>query len=71
MAADYWQSTQHLHWETPKASLDDLTTPENEEDKALIALYPLPESRFLNIYLQQRTLTPVTYSTHYNIGSVC
>lgn len=59
MSANYWASTQHLYWEDPtyESTSDQVGENLSDEDRALIARYPLPEPRLVNVFLQQRKVS--------------
>ncbi|KAF2401468.1 RNA polymerase II holoenzyme cyclin-like subunit [Trichodelitschia bisporula] len=52
MAANYWESSQRKYWTFSKKGLADVRRAQESEpaNKQLIATYPLPERRLLNIY---------------------
>lgn len=54
MAANYWDSTQARFWTFTKDELNDVRESLNSANMSVVTKYPLPESRLLNIYLQQR-----------------
>lgn len=55
MAANYWESTQRKHWQFTKDDLAGMRQRLDEEDPALVQMFPLPQLRHLNIYFNQRT----------------
>lgn len=54
MAANYWESTQRKHWQFTKDELAAMRQALEDEDPALVQMYPLPQLRHLNIYFNQR-----------------
>lgn len=54
MAANYWDSTQRTHWTFTKDQLDDIRSQQQQDNQELHSRFPLPESRLMNIYIQQR-----------------
>lgn len=50
MAANYWESTQHRHWELGEAAEDY----NNIEDPTLAEQYPLPDRRLVKLFIQKR-----------------
>lgn len=54
MAANYWESTQRKHWQFTKDELAKIRQDLEDEDPALVSMYPLPQSRHINIYINQR-----------------
>ncbi|KAI9862141.1 MAG: RNA polymerase II holoenzyme cyclin-like subunit [Trichoglossum hirsutum] len=54
MAANYWASTQRLYWQFSKQKLAETRRRVEDEDRALVQQYPLPERRFLSIYFNQQ-----------------
>jgi cyclin C len=54
MAANYWASTQRRHWLFSREKLADVRERLRERDKVAHSQFPLPDSRLLNIYFNQR-----------------
>ncbi|KAK3485092.1 RNA polymerase II holoenzyme cyclin-like subunit [Neurospora crassa] len=54
MAANYWESTQRKHWLFTKDELAAMRAKLEAEDSNLVALFPLPQLRHLNIYFNQQ-----------------
>ncbi|KZF19364.1 cyclin domain-containing protein [Xylona heveae TC161] len=50
MAGNFWTSTQHLHWQFSKPGLAEIRRKLEQEDRALVQQYPLPDRRLLSIY---------------------
>lgn len=55
MAANYWESTQRKHWLFTKDELAAMRAKIEAEDPNLVASFPLPQLRHLNIYFNQRS----------------
>ena len=53
MAANYWESTQRKYWQFTKSELADLRKELEDEDKALVQTYPLPQLRHISIFFNQ------------------
>ena len=62
MAANYWESTQRRHWQFTKDELAAMRQRLDDEDPALVQMFPLPQLRHLNIYFNQRTPSSVPLS---------
>ncbi|KAM7220548.1 RNA polymerase II holoenzyme cyclin-like subunit [Rhypophila decipiens] len=56
MAANYWESTQRKHWQFTKDELAAMRQALEDEDPALVQMYPLPQLRHLNIYFNQQII---------------
>ncbi|KAI9703808.1 MAG: RNA polymerase II holoenzyme cyclin-like subunit [Candelina mexicana] len=54
MAANYWASTQRLHWTFSRRQLTDIRKGLEEDGRGLVQQYPLPELRLLSIYFNQQ-----------------
>jgi len=54
MAANYWASTQRLHWLFSREKLAELRQKLEDQDKNLVSQYPLPDRRLVNIYINQQ-----------------
>jgi cyclin-C len=57
MAANFWASTQRRHWLFSKEKLAEIRDNLKEQDKLAHSQFPLPDSRLLNIYFNQRELS--------------
>ena len=55
MAANYWASTQRRHWQFSRETLAEIRQKLEEDDRALVQQYPLPDRRLLSQFLNQRT----------------
>lgn len=56
MAANFWESTQRRHWQFSKDELAAMRQKLDDEDPALVQMFPLPQLRHLNVYFNQRML---------------
>ncbi|KAI9821826.1 MAG: RNA polymerase II holoenzyme cyclin-like subunit [Pycnora praestabilis] len=54
MAANYWASSQRLHWQFSAQQLSDIRKSLEDEDPSLVQQYALPERRLLSIYFNQQ-----------------
>lgn len=54
MAANYWESTQRRFWQFSKDELAQMREKLQNEEHTLIQMFPLPQWRHLNIYINQR-----------------
>ncbi|KAI4172092.1 MAG: hypothetical protein LQ343_003839 [Gyalolechia ehrenbergii] len=54
MAANYWASTQRLHWNFTKAELNEMRQALEDEDRIVLQQYPLPDRRLLSIFFNQQ-----------------
>lgn len=54
MAANYWASTQRLHWQFSRTELQDILQHLENEDQALTQQYPLLDRRLLSIFYNQQ-----------------
>ncbi|KAK3304196.1 cyclin-like protein [Chaetomium strumarium] len=54
MAANYWESTQRKHWQFTKDELAAIRQRLDDEDPAVVQMFPLPQLRHLNIYFNQQ-----------------
>ena len=54
MAASYWESTQHKHWQFAKGELAEMRQDLEDEDPTLVQMFPLPSIRHLGIFFNQR-----------------
>ncbi|KAL7271076.1 RNA polymerase II holoenzyme cyclin-like subunit [Rhizina undulata] len=50
MAANYWASSQRLHWQMSRQKLADIRQALDASDEKAVQSYPLPELRHLSIY---------------------
>lgn len=53
MAANYWVSTQRLHWQFTREKLAEIRQKLEDEDKQFIQQFPLPERRLLSMYFNK------------------
>ncbi|SLM40250.1 rna polymerase ii holoenzyme cyclin-like subunit [Lasallia pustulata] len=54
MAANYWASTQRRHWQFTKDALLDIRQKLEDEDRALVQQYPLPDRRVQSHFFNQQ-----------------
>jgi hypothetical protein len=54
MSANYWASSQRHNWLTTREKLAETLSKLEDEDRALVQQYPLPERRLLSIYFNVR-----------------
>ena len=54
MAANYWSSTQRLHWQFTKETLSVVRQSLEDGDAALVQQYSLPDRRLLSKYFNDR-----------------
>lgn len=54
MAANYWASTQRRHWQFSRETLADIRQKLEDDDRALVQQYPLPDRRLLSQFFSQR-----------------
>ena len=54
MAANYWTSTQHRYWYFSAQALAETRQGLEDDDRALVQQYPLPERRHLSIFFNQQ-----------------
>ncbi|KAK4133248.1 cyclin-like protein [Trichocladium antarcticum] len=54
MAANFWESTQRRHWQFSKDELAAMRQKLDDEDPALVQMFPLPQLRHLNVYFNQQ-----------------
>lgn len=55
MAANYWASSQRLHWQMSRERLAEIRAALDGQDEKAIQQLPLPELRHLSIYFNSRT----------------
>ena len=55
MAANYWASTQRRHWQFSRETLAEIRQKLEDDDRALVQQYPLPDRRLLSQFFNQRT----------------
>lgn len=55
MAANYWASTQRRHWQFSRETLAEIRQKLEDNDRALVQQYPLPDRRLLSHFFNQRT----------------
>lgn len=70
MAANYWESTQHRHWQFTKDQLASMRQKLEDEDPGLVAMFPLQQPRHLNIFFNQRSLHDHLCYTSMNIRAL-
>lgn len=54
MAANYWDSTQRKHWLFTKDQLSGMRQKLEDDNAELVRMFPLPQTRHLAIYFNQR-----------------
>ena len=54
MAANYWASTQRRHWQFSREALAEIRQKLEDDDRALVQQYPLPDRRFLSHFFNLR-----------------
>ena len=54
MAANYWASTQYLHWQYSRETLAQMRQKLKDEEKHLNQLFPLPDMRYLSCFFSKR-----------------
>ncbi|KAK0741776.1 cyclin-like protein [Apiosordaria backusii] len=54
MAANFWESTQRRYWQFTKGELAAMRQKLEDEDPNLVQMFPLPQLRHINIYLNQQ-----------------
>ncbi len=64
MAADYWSSTQRLHWTLSRRELAEKRRKLEDEERSLIQQFPLPERRLFHLHLYQRASSSVPSVMH-------
>ncbi|KAK3397106.1 cyclin-like protein [Sordaria brevicollis] len=69
MAANYWESTQRKHWLFTKDELAAMRAKLEAEDPNLVASFPLPQLRHLNIYFNQRS-SPTHFDSSLEINRI-
>ena len=55
MAANYWASTQRRHWYFSRETLAEIRQKLEEDDRALVQQYPLPDRRLISNFFSLRT----------------
>ena len=55
MAANYWASTQRRHWQFSRETLAEIRQKLEDDDRALVQQYPLPDRRLLSHFFRERT----------------
>ncbi len=65
MAANYWASTQRLHWTFSRQQLADIRKSLEDDGRGLVQQYPLPELRLLSIYFNQRSSMNPYFQSSY------
>ena len=56
MAANYWASSQRLHWQMSREKLAETRSNLDVQDEKIVQAYPLPNYRVLSIYFHSRKL---------------
>jgi len=54
MAANYWASSQRLHWQMSRQRLAEIRSALEAQDPKTVQQYPLPELRHLSIYFNSQ-----------------
>lgn len=54
MAANYWASSQRRHWQFSRETLADIRQKLEDDDRALVQQYPLPDRRLLSQFFSQQ-----------------
>ncbi|KAG0134273.1 cyclin-like protein [Tuber indicum] len=54
MAANYWASSQRLHWQMSRQRLAEIRSALDAQDPKTVQQYPLPELRHLSIYFNSQ-----------------
>ncbi|CUS14312.1 unnamed protein product [Tuber aestivum] len=54
MAANYWASSQRLHWQMSRQRLAEVRSALDAQDPKTVQQYPLPELRHLSIYFNSQ-----------------
>lgn len=54
MAANYWASSQRLHWQMSRERLAEIRATLDAQDEKAVQQLPLPELRHLSIYFNSR-----------------
>lgn len=63
MAANYWASTQRRHWQFSSETLAEIRLKLEDDDRALVQQYPLPDRRLLSQFFNQRTYSHALLNT--------
>ncbi|KAA8895076.1 cyclin-like protein [Sphaerosporella brunnea] len=58
MAANYWSSSQRLHWQMSREKLAEIRHNLDAQDEKAVQAYPLPSYRQLSIFFNSRTACP-------------
>ena len=58
MAASFWESSQSRCWTFTKEELEQMRDALQEEDQALAQMFPLPDWKHINIFLNMRKAGP-------------
>lgn len=66
MAANYWASSQRLHWQMSRERLAEIRATLDGQDEKAVQQLPLPELRHLSIYFNSRT-----YQRSRDLVSTC
>jgi len=62
MAANYWVSSQRLHWQMSREKLAETRAALDMLDEKAVLAYPLPNYRLLSIYFHKRTIDSRAHS---------
>ena len=62
MAANYWVSSQRLHWQMSREKLAETRAALDAQDQKTVQAYPLPSYRRMSIYFNQRTTDPCPHT---------
>ena len=71
MAANYWASTQRRHWHFSRETLAEIRQKLEEDDRALVQQYPLPDRRLLSNFYYQRTCSYYISDAADNLIGIC
>lgn len=59
MAANYWASTQRRHWQFSRETLAEIRQKLEDDDRALVQQFPLPDRRLLSQFFNFRAYSPM------------
>ena len=62
MAANYWCSSQRLHWQMSRDKLAETRRALEAQDERTVTTYPLASYRLLSIFFNQRIPLPLPLS---------
>lgn len=71
MAANYWASTQRRHWHFSRETLAEIRQKLEEDDRALVQQYPLPDRRLLSNFFNQRMYICYMSDESHSLIRVC